>query len=213
MKYSDIISLRSDFLPVVKVDEEMQDYWKRFIPTVTFENLLQRTLTAVTTNIKHERKSVWVRGTYGTGKSHACSVIKHLLCDENVAISDYIEHISGPNLKQQLKNRNKKLFPVVIRSTFDGKIKDIDSFNLVVEKRIKEDLSKVNAQIAVKSDFDHTITYLGNNAALNIDTIIAENSELRNRNIRCKDDIIKKLKAEDVDFFLVLERTLSKYSV
>jgi hypothetical protein len=213
MRYSDIISLRSDFLPVVKVDEEMQDYWKRFIPTVTFENLLQRTLTAVTTNIKHERKSVWVRGTYGTGKSHACSVIKHLLCDENVAISDYIEHISGTNLKQQLKNRNKKLFPVVIRSTFDGKIKDIDSFNLVVEKRIKEDLSKVNPQIAVKSDFDHAITYLENNVALNIDTIIAENSELRNRNIRCKDDIIKKLKAEDVDFFLVLERTLSKYSV
>jgi hypothetical protein len=213
MKYSDFISLRSDFLPVVKVDEEMQDYWKRFIPTTTFENLLQRTLTAVTTNIKHERKSVWVRGTYGTGKSHACSVIKHLLCDENAAISEYIEHINHTDLKEQLKNRNKKLFPIVLRSTFDGKIKDLDSFNLVVEKRIKEELSKVNKTIAVKSDFDQAIIYLENNAALNIDTIIAENSELKNRNIRSKEDIIKKLKSEDVDFFLTLEKTFSKYSI
>jgi hypothetical protein len=213
MKYSDIISLRSDFLPVVKVDEEMQDYWKRFIPTTTFENLLQRTLTAVTTNIKHKRKSMWIRGTYGTGKSHACSVIKHLLCDENVAVSEYIEHINNADLKERLKNRNKKLFPVVIRSTFDGKIKDIDSFNLVVEKRIKEELSKVDATIAVKSDFDQAISYLENNTVLNIDTIIAETSELRNRNINSKEDIVKKLKSEDVDFFLILEKTLSKYSV
>ena len=213
MKYSDFISLRSDFLPVVKVDEEMQDYWKRFIPTTTFENLLQRTLTAVTTNIPHKRKSVWVRGTYGTGKSHACSVIKHLLCDDNVSILSYIEHINDTNLKEQLRNRNKKLFPVVIRSTFDGKIKDIDSFNLVVEKRIKEELTKVNPTIAVKSDFEQAIAYLATNTALNIDTIIAENSELRNRNIGNKEGIIRKLKAEDVDFFLVLEKTLSKYSI
>jgi len=213
MKYSDIISLRSDFLPVVKVDEEIQDYWKRFIPTTTFENLLERTLKAFTTNIKYERKSVWVRGTYGTGKSHACSVIKHLLCDENDAISEYIEHINNADLKEKLKNRNKKLFPVVIRSTFDGKIKDIDSFNLVVEKRVKEELTKINATIAIKSDFDRAITYLENNAALNIDTIISENSELRNRNINNKEDIIKKLKSEDIDFFLVLEKILSKYSV
>jgi hypothetical protein len=213
MKYSDIISLRSDFLPVVKIDEETQDYWKRFIPTVTFENLLQRTLSAVTTNIKHERKSVWVRGTYGTGKSHACSVIKHLLCDENNVVSDYIEQIHNPNLKEQLRNKNRKLFPVVIRSTFDGKIKDIDSFNLVVEKRIKEELSKIDANIAVKSDFDQAIAFLENNIALNIDTIIAENSELRNRNIKNREDIIKKLKSEDVDFFLVLEKTLAKYNV
>ena len=215
MKYSDIISLRSDFLPVVKVDEEMPDYWRRFIPTTTFENLLQKTLTAFTTSIKHERKSVWVRGTYGTGKSHACSVIKHLLCDDISDISGYIEQIHNTNLKEQLKNKNKKLFPVVIRSTFDGKIKNIDSFNLVVKKRIKEELSKIDANIAVKSDFDQAISFLEQNAALDIEKIIEENSKLKNRNISNKEDIIRKLKSEDVDFFLVLEETLSnpKYSI
>lgn len=213
MKYSDFISLSSDFLPVVKVDEEMQDYWKRFIPTSTFEKLLQRTLTAFSTNVKHERKSLWVRGTYGTGKSHAISVIKHLLCDEKNIIANYLEQIHNPNLKEQLKNRKKKLFPVVIRSTFDGKIKDIDSFNLVLEKRIKEELTKINEPLAVKSDFEQAIAYFTTNIALNIDTIIAENSELRNCNISNKDDIIKKLKAEDVNFFLILEKVLSKYKV
>lgn len=136
-----------------------------------------------------------------------------MLYDENPAISEYIEQINGVHLKEQLKNRNKKLFPVVIRSTFDGKIKDIDSFNLVVEKRIKQELSQINPTIAVKSDFDQAIIYLENNAALNIDTIISENSELRNHNISKKEDIIKKLKSENVDFFLVLEKTLLKYSV
>jgi hypothetical protein len=80
MKYSDIISLRSDFLPVVKVDEETSDYWICFIPTATFENLLQRTLTAVTTNIKHERKSVWVRGYLWDRKK------PRLLCNQTLAL-------------------------------------------------------------------------------------------------------------------------------
>jgi hypothetical protein len=213
MKYSDIISLRPDFLPIVKVDEEQQDYWKCFIPTTTFETLLQKTLNAFTTNQDSERKSLWVRGTYGTGKSHACSVIKHLLCDEKNTVVEYVEHFKNIALKEQFKNRNKKLFPVVIRSTYDGKIKDIDSFNLVVEKRIKEELTKINATIAVKSDFDQAISYLEKNTVLNIDTIIAENSKLRERNISNKENILKKLKSEDVDFFLLLEKTLSRYSV
>ena len=213
MRYSDIISLRPDFLPIVKVDEEQQDYWKCFIPTPTFETLFQKTLNAFTTNQESERKSLWVRGTYGTGKSHACSVIKHLLCDEKNDVVGYMENIKSATLKEQFKNSNKKLFPIVLRSTYDGKIKDIDSFNLVIEKRIKEELSKIKETIAVKSDFEQAIAYLENNTALNIDTIIAENSKLRERNISNREDIIKKLKSEDVDFFLLLEKTLLKYSV
>ena len=86
-KYSDFIRLQS-FLPVYDILEDNgPSTWQSFIPTTQFNDMLQRSLTAITSSEVSKRKSVWVRGTFGTGKSHASAVIKHLLCDDFDAIN------------------------------------------------------------------------------------------------------------------------------
>lgn len=116
-KYSDIIRLQ-DFLPVYDIMDESPKAWQSFIPTKQFCDLLYQSLTAVTSKEISKRKSIWVRGTFGTGKSHASAVVKHLLCDDYDNISAYIESIPDEALKARIKNLRqggKKYFAVTLK--------------------------------------------------------------------------------------------------
>lgn len=42
MKYSDFITLQDYFHPVFNLQNEANDYWKQFIPTMQFYNLLRK---------------------------------------------------------------------------------------------------------------------------------------------------------------------------
>ena len=133
MRYSDIITLQDYFHPVFNLQNEATGYWKQFIPTKQFYTLLGKTIDAVSSNQSANRKSIWVKGTFGTGKSHAAAVIKHLLCSDVNEIADYVEdRILFPNHKSRLQNlrQNKRLFPVVLKGTESGKIYDMRSFRL-----------------------------------------------------------------------------------
>ena len=83
MKYSDIIHINENFIPVFDLENEESDQlWPLFIPNDKFRDIL----SSVIDSLIHPSKKnpVWLQGTYGTGKSHATSVIKHLLCDEEI---------------------------------------------------------------------------------------------------------------------------------
>jgi len=212
MKYSDIIALHNDFLPVVDLQNEKSDYWKSFIPTKQFESLLETTLSVVSTIQHDKRKSVWVQGTFGTGKSHAGSVIKHLLCDEFSNVKEYVERINSASLKNVLINfrNNKRLFPVVLKGI--ESIYNIRTFSLVLEGKIKEALLNAGLQITVQSDFENAIDLIENKTPY-LQELIDTTPELKII-AKNKEEIIKKLKSGSVEFFMVLEEALStKYSV
>jgi len=103
MKYSDIIGLQEYFHPVFNIENEAINYWKQFIPNEQFYEVLRKVLSAIDTNEPSLRKSIWIQGTFGTGKSHATSVIKHLLTDEDKDITDYInDRIDDNSLKSRI---------------------------------------------------------------------------------------------------------------
>ena len=58
MKYSDFISLQDYFHSVFNLQNEATDYWKQFIPTTQFYNLLGKTVDAVSSNQSSNRKSI-----------------------------------------------------------------------------------------------------------------------------------------------------------
>ena len=99
-KYSDFIKMQ-DFLPVYDMTDETPNMWLTFIPTFQFCDLLKRSLTAITSNEISKRRSMWVRGTFGTGKSHASSVIRHLFCDPADEIEPYIQNIPNEAVQAQ----------------------------------------------------------------------------------------------------------------
>ena len=214
MKYSDIIGLQDYFHPVFNLQNEAIGYWKQFIPTTQFNTLLEKTLDAVSSNLAQNRKSIWVQGTFGTGKSHAGAVIKHLLCDDISEISDYIDtRIKNPNLKTRLVDlRNSKRYFSVVLSGVEG-AHNPRTFALTLERNVKATLRKAGYQIGVDSDFERAIKVLEENPLLkDFDEIIAKEPELRVI-AKSKESIIKKLKSADIELYLVLENTLNNYDI
>lgn len=213
MSYSDILSLQDYYYPVFNLQDETIGYWKQFIPTKQFNDLLKTTLDSISSNTPSNRKSIWMQGTFGTGKSHASSVIKHLLYDDINKIEDYIEKIDDVNLKERLKavRREKKYFPVVLKD-IEG-VNDPRTFCLTIERKVKQTLIENNVNITVESDFEKAIEYV-KNTPFDLELIIKNEPQLR-AYCRNKEDIIRKLSTNDMDVYITLESILSKpqYSV
>ncbi|HRT81477.1 MAG TPA: hypothetical protein P5538_11120, partial [Bacteroidales bacterium] len=209
MKYSEIIGLQDYFHPVFNLENETLNYWKQFIPNDQFYEVLRKTLSAIDTSEPSLRKSIWIQGTFGTGKSHAASVIKHLLSDDYNEIENYIDdNIDDPNLKSKLVNlrKRKKILPVVLKGV-PGSISNPRTFSLQIEKAVKR--SKWFDELgifATLSDFDRLIEKV-KSPLFDWDSFIKKYDEL-NIYVSNKEEILKKLNDYDVDFFQVLEEAL-----
>lgn len=214
MKYSDFISLQDYFHPIFNMQDEAIGYWKQFIPNTQFNNMLQTVIESVRTTDPKKRKSIWIQGTFGTGKSHAGSVVKHLLCDSIEEIEGYVsQHLDYyTQLTSSLKalRKNKKFMPIVLKGS-EG-IYNSRTFTLKLEKAVKSTLTENGITVAVPSQFERYISHIEHKHAINWDEIIA-NDEYLSSTVSSKADILRKLKNYDVDFMGELEDALNKQDV
>lgn len=160
MKYSEIIGIEPFFDSTFNMTEEKENYWKQFITNEKFESNLKEIVNAFTSLTGDHHKSIWVQGTYGTGKSHSTAVIKHLLSDDLEDIKDYIEKLANPQLKGMLLNFRKKerIFPVVLKGTYS--IVDTEELKYTIQRAVTQQLSDAGVEITVKSDFQAVIEML-----------------------------------------------------
>ena len=118
-KYSDLIDPRQQ-KAAYNIQNEAYGDWKSFIANEQFNGVLKKVLASVRNNDADMHKSFWLAGTYGTGKSHAGSVIKHLLCDNISDISDYVNDEYADSKHELLRNEiftireNTRLFPIML---------------------------------------------------------------------------------------------------
>ena len=103
-RYSDAIRIR-ETKSAYNIQTEESNEWKNFIPNEQFNEILQKVIGSVSNKVVDEHRSFWLEGTYGTGKSHAAAVIKHLLCDPIQEIEDYIETIPFSEIRQIFRYR------------------------------------------------------------------------------------------------------------
>lgn len=160
MHYSDIIGIESFFDSTFNMTEERENYWKQFITNEKFESNLKAIVNAFISPTSDQHKSIWVQGTYGTGKSHSTSVIKHLLSDDVDSISDYIEKLADPQLKAMLLGFRKKarVFPVVLKGTYS--IVDTEELKYTIQRAVTRQLREASVRVTVKSDFQAVIEML-----------------------------------------------------
>ncbi len=160
MIYSDIIGIEPFFDSTFNITEERENYWKQFITNEKFESNLKEIVNAFTSSSMDQHKSIWIQGTYGTGKSHSTSVIKHLLCDDLDGIRDYIENLSNPQLKAMLLGFRKKerVFPIVLKGTYS--IVDTEELKYIIQRAVAHQLEVAGISMAVKSDFQAVIEML-----------------------------------------------------
>lgn len=209
MKFSEIVGLHSYFQPVYNIDNETGEYWKQFIPNDNFYDILDTTITAIQSVNGKDKLSLWIVGRYGTGKSHASGVIKHLLWDSIETIEDYLnDSLSKHSTREQVRNFRKstKILPVVLVG--GGNVTNGRTASLEIERALKKTLRDYNISIQTKSDFERMIDKVNDNF-LNWNTIIEKNIELK-MNVSSKSEIIQKLEKEDIELLTILENIFSE---
>lgn len=206
-KYSDFIKMQ-DFLPVYDMTDETPEMWRTFIPTKQFCELLSRSVTAITSKEISKRRSMWVRGTFGTGKSHASSVVRHILCDPASEVEDYIQNLPNESLRASLSaiRKQKTYFPVVIKGV-EGAY-NIPRFSLSIQKQTKLALVAAGHNgIIVQSDFDKAQRWVESHKS-RIPELLELSEELA-AEVPTYEKLMAKLQANDIDVFLHLEEVLA----
>ena len=153
MKYNDIIHINEKFIPVFDLENEENDqYWSLFIPNDKFRTILSSVIDSMDKN--NQKNPVWLQGTYGTGKSHATSVIKHLLCDEKIPEDFDLESKQLTAKLNSFRDQNN-VFPVVLKGT--SNINDSRTFKYTVQTAVKNALNKADMRVTIPSEFDNMI--------------------------------------------------------
>lgn len=198
-----------DFLPVYDIMDENPKAWKSFIPTRQFCFLLRESLTAITSKEVSKRKSVWVRGTFGSGKSHASSVIKHLLCDDFEEVADYIEQIPDEALKAQIRNLRqggRRYFAVMLKGV--EKAYDIPHFTLALQRATTEAIKKIDPNFTVTSDFVTAAKWIKDHRDI-FENILETDEELFST-FSSVDQVLNRLESCDSTTYLMVERAVSE---
>jgi hypothetical protein len=212
MKYSEIIGLYEYFHPAYDITQESGDYWKQFIPTQNFFEVLEAFLNSLESKDTKKRKSIWLQGPYGTGKSHATGVIKHLLWDELSEIEDFIEKINKFQLRERLKNFRKenRVLPVTIKGV--SGINTPKDFSLVIEKAVKDTINKLGISIRTQSEFEKYLTFIEKDDKINWQNLINNNPKLRSlaSNI---ETLKKRLEQKDIEIISIIDEALGDLKI
>jgi hypothetical protein len=208
MKYNEILEVDSVFQDVYDITAEQTDYWRCFIPNSKFDSVLKSVIDCFEASELKNKKSIWLQGTYGTGKSHATSVIKHLLSDDYKNIEEYMERFTNNQVKLQLKNfrKTKKIFPVVLKGI--SNVTDHLSLNFVLQNTIKKTLINNSIFIETKSDFEIMIDKLNDEDLKEFWQRLIENEPELKQCANNTEDLIKELAAGSTETLRDLKKTV-----
>lgn len=211
MRYEEIIGLHEYFQPVYDIIQEPKNYWKQFIPTKSFLEILEKFLNSLEATNPKDRKSIWIQGTYGTGKSHATGVIKHLLWDDPSEIDDYLRNIEKVQLRERLKNFRKenRVLPVTLKGI--SGIYSPKEFSLIIEIAVKESLKKYNISVIAESEFDKYLKYI-DDPKINWQDVIEGNPHLKSL-VGDINGLKNKLHQNDPEIIKLIEEALGDLKI
>jgi hypothetical protein len=142
-RYTDYLTVSEDFVPVFTEHEDKnnKDNWKSFIPHTHMRDMLETLIIALERGHGGDKRSLWLTGAYGTGKTYASFVIKHLLEDPLEEIKEYfLKHeILSPFWPRFKALRSKNPYLVVYRSS-SGQITTNRRLMIELQQAIKNQL-------------------------------------------------------------------------
>lgn len=134
--YKDYISVDDNFIPVFNKywDREQPEKWKSFIPHDSFKSILKQLTETLEMSVAQKNMPLWMSGAYGTGKTYASFVIKHILEDDLENIKPYFDTNNMNTLFNVLSGiRNKGRILVVHRSGSSSIVGDNRLYNSIRE--------------------------------------------------------------------------------
>lgn len=105
-KYSEYLQVSPSFESVVDIDADSRNknLWREYIVGDDMEKLMDFLCQTLGYETPDARRSLWVHGSYGTGKSYAAIFVKHLLEEKRETIDTFLQ-----NNQRLSKYRNRFL--------------------------------------------------------------------------------------------------------
>lgn len=142
-RYSQYFNIDEKYYAVVTKEliDEGKVKWEVFYPHETFIQLLHQVVAMLSGK---EAKSIWVEGTYGTGKSHATLTLKCLLEATEAAVRAYFEEygLSGDLCNKFLAARSEEMNGklIVVHRIGSSNIKNDDDLIWAVQDSVSRAL-------------------------------------------------------------------------
>ncbi len=110
-KYSQFIDIRPGYESVVDLgsDERNPNLWREYVVHEDMNVALEKICASFKMEDKNQRRSFWIHGAYGSGKSYAGLVLKHLFTDKPAAIEEFFDdhELIRPRKNAFMSIRNK----------------------------------------------------------------------------------------------------------
>lgn len=163
-KYSDYIRVDKDFIPVFSrhKDKEYPDKWKSFLPHESFKKIVSQTIDTLEMNSAEKELPLWASGAYGTGKTFASFVIKHMLEDDIESVKPYFESNNMMPLYARLSGIRSKGNILVVHRSSSASIVGENRFLNCIRESIKAALRESDDYhyYGEKSQYDTILSIL-----------------------------------------------------
>lgn len=153
-RYSDYIEISPTFESVVDIDADSRNanLWREYIVGDDMDKMMEVLCQSLNNEGPDLRRSFWIEGTYGTGKSYAAILIKHLMEEKPDVVDAYLSSNSrlAPYRNRFMKCRNKGGDYLVIWKTGCTGIRDGNAMLMEAEKAVRDALT---AKYGDKADY------------------------------------------------------------
>lgn len=143
-KYNTYIELSPHYESVVDIDSESRhpDMWQEYIVHEDMKGAIEKICDSMKYEDEDKRRSFWIHGAYGTGKSYAAIVLKHLFEDKVDSIRKFLSNqMLIPYRERFLSIREKGEFLVIWKSQATD-IKSGIQLMMTMEDAIREKLKE-----------------------------------------------------------------------
>lgn len=182
-RYSEFIEISPKFESVVDIDADQRNtnLWREYIVGDDMEKLMEALCQSVNMEETDSRRSFWIEGTYGTGKSYAAIMIKHLMEEKSSVVDSFLARNSRlakyRNRVMKFRAQEKGDFLVIWKTGCTAR--DSNAMLMEAEKAIRDALKEKFGDNADYGDvsLQESVTQAINNPAHNWEYII-ENTTL-----------------------------------
>lgn len=138
--YRSYFNIDPDYLAQVNKHaiDSYPDLWKKFYPHPTFVKLIKDTVSVLS---RQQKLSLWVEGSYGTGKSHAVLTLKKLIEAKDEDTKAYFDEYNLDRdlyLKLQREKNNGKI--ITVHRYGSSSIKGDDDLVFAIQESIERAL-------------------------------------------------------------------------
>ena len=90
VKYNSFLEINPSFESVVDIDADKrnENLWRDYIVGEDMCKLMEVLCQSLNKEDTDSRRSFWINGSYGTGKSYAAILVKHLLEEKPEIVED-----------------------------------------------------------------------------------------------------------------------------